>query len=149
MKMHRIRLTLPLICLIAGCQLNHSLRQGVQGQVIWYEGDRMPGINKKKVEGKPVQRVILIYEPTHLSDVMPSYGTSFTKIRTRRIASIKSDNKGFFSINLKKGIYSVFVLEGKKYYSNVLDGSGNLYPVEVKKGSVTRIDIKIDYNATY
>jgi hypothetical protein len=141
--------TLVLIPFMAGCRMNQQVTQGIQGQVLWYEGNRMPGIQMKADEGKPVQRDIFIYELTNQSDVSVSSGSFYKEIRTHLAAKVKSDTDGFFSVKLSKGIYSVFVKEGETCFTNILDGQGNLNPVEVKKSSVTQIILRIDYKAVY
>ena len=57
--------------------------------------------------------------------------------------------KGSFKAKLKPGIYSLFVKKGDLYYSSQFDEKNNIHPVEVRKGKMTEVDFKANYDAVY
>lgn len=142
------RLIFIISLVLISCSVSR-ISQGIKGTVTWYEGDRMPGINRQAEPGKPVRRVIYIYSLTNRHAAVEHDGVFYDSIRTRLVKKIKSDKSGMFSVNLVPGQYSVFTKEEQGLYANRLDGSGNINPVSVRADSVTTIDIRVDYKATY
>ncbi|MEN7549016.1 carboxypeptidase-like regulatory domain-containing protein [Rapidithrix thailandica] len=128
--------------------------QGIEGQVIWKEGNFMPGpaprpgepSKKQKTQG--VEREILIYALTQLKQTQRK-GAFFTQVSTELIKTVKSDTEGRFRVGLPAGQYSVFVKEEQGLYANFFDGKGHIHPIEVKEGEYTTIQITIDYKAAY
>jgi hypothetical protein len=129
--------------------VGRHINQGITGVVLWFEGDLMPGMDKKPVQGKPVQRTIDIYQLTNRTNTATDDGIFYHDIKTRLIIRVKTDAAGKFYVSLAKGSYSLFVEEKDGLFSNVLDNQGNIYPVEVNPGSVTPVRIRIDYRAFY
>ena len=131
-----------------------QLAQGIAGQVVWLEGNLMPRIveegdtTKTLHQGKPVERYICIYELTHRDQTVQENGF-YKEIETRLVKKILSDQEGNFAVPLDTGRYSLFVEEPQGLFANYYDGEGNIHPVEVKKGEVAQVILKIDYKAAY
>ncbi|MBX2843555.1 MAG: carboxypeptidase regulatory-like domain-containing protein [Flammeovirgaceae bacterium] len=122
--------------------------QGISGKVLWFEGNLMPGPDKKIPGGKPIEKEILIYELTNRNQT-DFDGQFFSNIKTQLISQIKSDEKGQFKISLPIGNFSLFVKEKEGLFANSFDGNGNINPIGVKEGEFTLLTIKIDYKAAY
>ncbi|MEM9675663.1 MAG: N-acetylmuramoyl-L-alanine amidase [Bacteroidota bacterium] len=127
-----------------------SIRQGISGQVRWYEGNLMPTVGDAPAQqqGKAVQRRIHIYELTH-RDQAKEESVFFSNISTKQVATVATDSLGQFQLSLPVGKYSVLVEEENGLFANRFDGEGNIAPVEVEADEVIRLELKIDYRATY
>ncbi|UII32377.1 carboxypeptidase regulatory-like domain-containing protein [Fulvivirga ulvae] len=121
--------------------------QGIKGQVLWFEGNFMPGPGQSN-KGKPVHRTVLIYEVTSMNNVVQE-NQLYEKVPSKLIKTIETDENGNFSIHLPPGRYSVFTKEENGLFANVFDGEGNINPVTVKPGEMTEITIDINYKAVY
>jgi hypothetical protein len=143
------KIFLGSILLLFSCFAAGSVTQGLTGRITWYEGDRMPGMNRPASPGLPVSRTIFVYELTNKNEALSGDGIFYINIMTRLVKKVKSDEAGKFSLTLRPGKYSVFVKEEKGLFASVLDGAGNINPVVVYKDSTTGMNIRIDYKATY
>ncbi|WP_018344221.1 hypothetical protein [Cytophaga aurantiaca] len=124
-------------------------KQGVKGKVIYKEGTfdaRGNLLSNGTVIG--VARKIYFYELTGLKEVELDGGTFVSNIHTDVIDSVKSDKNGNFAGTLQPGIYSIFINENDRLYSNIND-DGLFMPIKVYKDSVTEMNVYIDYNANY
>jgi hypothetical protein len=130
-----------------------TISRGVWGQVWLWKGDFMPGPNAPSGKITPVQRIVEVYPLTNLTDVVVAPqnqgGPFFQSVKTQRIASVQSDEKGFFQVELPPGKYSLLVRENGLLYSVWYDGVGNLCPIEVLEGKVTKAQLDLMYNATF
>jgi len=125
-----------------------TINQGVWGFVKFWEGDFMFGNTSGSIT--PVERKIYVFEKTHISKAESSSdGGFYKKINTALVDSTISNVKGFFQLSLPEGEYSLFVKENLLYYSNSGDGQGYIFPIRVKKDSLTTVEFKITYKATY
>lgn len=127
-----------------------SIRQGVSGEVRWYEGNLMPTVGDAptRQQGEAVVRKIHVYELTHRDQATEEAGF-FSKLSTEQIATVATDSLGQFQLFLPVGVYSIFVEEKAGLFANRFDGEGNIAPVEIKTDQVTQMDIKVDYRAAY
>lgn len=131
-----------------------KIGQGIAGKVIWLEGNLMPQIveegdtTKSVNRGKPVERYVCIYELTHRDQTVQEDGF-FKEVNTRLVKKISSDQEGNFATPLDTGTYSLFIEEPQGLFANRFDGEGHIFPVQVKKGEITKITFKIDYKAAY
>lgn len=144
---------LLFLTLLSACAITKSgnafIQQGVSGQVVWTEGNQMPGIGSQSGRSsKPVARTIKIYELTRNSDVTGA-SPLFSQVKSKLIATVKTNDKGMFSCELAPGMYSIFTVEQEKLFASLGDGAGNIAPVEVKANEVTKYDININYSAAY
>jgi hypothetical protein len=127
--------------------------QGIRGQVIWIEGNMMPGLGDEPQEEsaskKGIKREIHIHELTNIKDARQTEGVFFDNIQTKKIKVVTSDEEGFFNATLPAGSYSVFVKENNSYFANLFDGLNNIHPVKVEQGKFTQIRIEVNYRAAY
>lgn len=137
-----------------GCPGNHrpprneasvTISQGVWGDVWFWQGDFMPVCPQGTVLA--VSREVVVFEQVATGDIFPpgDSGTFFDEIPTDEIARVESNTRGFFQIELPPGDYSVFVVEGDRYYANSFDGDGNILPFTVAADSVSDVLINITY----
>ena len=126
-----------------------DIQQGICGSIIWKSGNLMPSPDREPIKAKPVQRELLVYELTNISEATLQDGF-YTAIVKSKIKSVKSDVAGKFCLDLPEGEYSLFVKEGDKgLYANSFDGKGNIFPVKVSKDKVSIVVFTIDYQAAY
>ncbi|WP_343854907.1 carboxypeptidase regulatory-like domain-containing protein [Fulvivirga kasyanovii] len=121
--------------------------QGIKGQVLWFEGNFMPGPGQSN-KGKPVQREVLIYEVTSMKNVIQE-DQLYKEVPSELIKTVETDENGNFTVQLAPGRYSVFTKEEDGLFANVFDGEGNVNPVTVKQGEMTELNIDINYKAVY
>lgn len=81
--------------------------------------------------------------------MQPRNGFYTTAISVQPVASVQSDDKGFFQIELPPGKYSLLMREGDLLYANMVDLDGNINPVEVTVGTVTKEQFNITYAAAF
>ena len=135
-----------LLMNVISCKSQHSNKhQGLTGTVVWVEGNQMPPAS---TVGKPVQRTILIYEPTSLDDT-EGQAPLFTKVNSNLIAKVVSNGSGKFKIGLPAGKYSVFVEEKDKYYANSFDSQNYIQLIDIQDNKWSEINISINYSASF
>lgn len=122
--------------------------QGIRGKVTWFEGDLMPGPGRDIPTGKPIERTILIYPLTNLSQVKGS-APLFESVAHEPLQRIRSNAEGTFTANLAPGFYSILIKEDEGLFANFFDGNDNIHPVEVKQGTFTQVEIEVNYKAAY
>lgn len=138
----------------AGRSSNSDQTAGIEGQVIWVEGNQMPQSTDKKSQspssgkGKPAKRTIRIHQLTHINQA--SLGDYlFGNIETPLVAEVETDEQGYFKVALPPGRYSIFTVEENGYFANVFDLDSYIYPLTVEKSKWNKIQIRIDYKAVY
>ena len=110
----------------------------------------MPDPDQTEQLGEPVSRVIFIYSLTNRSETEGDGINLYTKINTKRVKTVNSNNKGRFCVNLPLGKYSFFIEEpGFGTYANIFDDKMNICPIEVKKRKNADIVLKITHTATF
>jgi len=106
----------------------------------------------------PVRRTIHFYEPTTADQTTSATdppGRFYSEVRSRQVATVESDEKGFFQLNLPPGRYSYFVREEQGYlyaytsYEEDANTPPTINPIDVRLGKVTKLQIRIDYEAAY
>ncbi len=141
-----------ILCVIAivGCKNSQTqtLNQGLQGQVLWLEGNFMPGPGQDK-KGKPVKREIYIYEVINAKNLQEKGNQLYEMPDQKPIAITQSDSEGMFEVTLPVGKYSVFTKEEGGLFANLFDGEMNLNPVLIEPQNFKEIVIKINYKAVY
>lgn len=148
MKLHTA-LTL-FILIFTQCKSNTlpQVSQGLKGQVLWFEGNLMPGPGVPLNNGKPIIREVFIYELTNMQQLTME-GNMCTNVKTKLVATTKSDSKGEFEIALAPGEYSVFIKEESGLFANTFDGNRNIGKVQILSGEYTTVKLKVDYKAAY
>ena len=114
------------------------------------QGNFMPSPDRvQQSESKAAVRTIYIYELSKMNEV-EGEAPLFSAVRKKLVVKVKTNSEGYFQVKLKPGKYSFFTLEEEdKFFANLFDGDGNINPVEVKEGEVTRCDININYRAAF
>ena len=127
-----------------------AVKQGISGYVRERIGNQMPSPDAPESEGKAVVTKVYIYEPTDLSQV-ERIGTSsfYNTIKTKLLKTADSDEKGFFSVGLPEGNYSLFTRVDGKFYANSFDSRNNIAPVTVEKDKCSQVNITISAKASY
>ncbi len=131
-----------------------TVGQGLVGVVQFWEGNFMPMVGPGCSDARilPVSRAVHVYELTHRSQATPDAdrGSAFSiEFATRRVATVQSDQRGFFQVALEPGRYTLAVVEEGRLYANRWDSEGNVFPVEVKAGSVSLVPINITHRAAF
>jgi hypothetical protein len=127
-----------------------TIKQGVFGRVLWLQGNVMPSPDApNRGTGKPAERSLQIYEITKL-DQVEGQAPLFTKVKTKLVATTKTDKEGYFQCRLKPGKYSIFTVEEEgKLFANLFEGNGEITPFEVKANEVVTYHITINHKAFY
>lgn len=128
-----------------------TISQGVWGEVVFSEGNLMPGAECPSGSIEPVRRTVLIYNETPRSKTQPGPAAGFfASVSTELVDSVVSDSRGFFEKTLPAGTYSVFVRENSLLYANSYAMPGEIInPVKIQQGQVARHRIDINYRAAY
>lgn len=126
------------------------IAQGFTGQVTEVVGNQMPMKGGPPVVPKGIATTVLIYEPTHISQVS-RLGTSatYTAISTKLVASVDTDSTGNFTIALPVGAYSVFVKQGDRFYANLFDTDNNIALFSVEEGKLTKVNLMVSSGASF
>jgi len=148
-----------LICTLLGAVFLSSFvrsekmgcgQSGIKGHLYLERGNRMPSPDDPIIPPKGIKTTLYIYELTNLGQVSRDGVSAFYRsISTSFIKQVESAEDGSFQTPLQPGKYSLFVKKGDLFYSNVFDGDNNIHPVEVKKGAVTEVNFKVNYDAVY
>ncbi|MBL0884257.1 MAG: carboxypeptidase regulatory-like domain-containing protein [Chitinophagaceae bacterium] len=127
-----------------------QITQGISGIITELRGNQMPMKGAPENKPHPVSVTLLVYEPTHLSQVQRVETSAlYTAINTRKVASVLSDSTGTFRVALPPGTYSLFVQQGKFFFANSFDSQNNIQLVTVEANKVTSFNITINSSATY
>jgi hypothetical protein len=126
-----------------------TIAQGIWGNVWFWEGDFMPTWPPHAGSVTAVERDVWVFEATRFDSAIGSPGGFYQQVLTRLVGRTRSNARGFFQIALPAGKYSIFVSEGNQLYANGSDGAGHLCPGTVEPGGVTRVQVDINYKATY
>lgn len=130
------------------CDRQSSSTANLKGQLLWIEGNRMPGPGVSLPEGKGVQREVHVFEATEKSQVSGE-GSLFRDVMSKRVTVIYSNEDGYFEASLEPGKYSLFVKEPNgKYFAATMDDL-HYCPVSIAKDQVAELEIRIDYEAFY
>jgi len=127
-----------------------TIKQGVFGRVLWKEGNAMPSLGGPKIsDGKPVPRVVQIYEVAKASDA-DGQSPLFRSIKTKLIATVRTNAEGYFQYELALGSYSIFTVEEDgQLFSSLGNMNGEIGSFEVKANEVTHYNIVVNYKAFY
>jgi len=147
-------LMLTVSFLLLACQQpsmkSQQITQGVKGEIRWFEGNMMPAIGESQNTGKPVKRKIYFCKPVKIDKLNLNEETGlYSGIDEFILTSTESDMQGNYEVELAPGKYSVFTKEESGFYANQVNGEGYINMVEVEKGEITTLDIKITYKASF
>ena len=125
-------------------------KQGIEGYLYKVSGNQMPSPDKKPAPPLGIKGTLYVYELTNVSQAVKKPGSSFySSVSTKLIKKVQTNNKGYFNIQLAAGRYSVFIKKDSVLYANRFDTQNNITPVEVKAGKMTKVEMRMDYNAVY
>ncbi|MEM6523317.1 MAG: carboxypeptidase regulatory-like domain-containing protein [Bacteroidota bacterium] len=145
-----VRIYIIILLLTCSCITSKISRtnEGIQGKVLWVEGNRMPAPNKTVDEGKPVIREIHIYKVLKLND-LDRTGSLFLAPQQKPVLVTKTNEFGEFKVNLESGIYSILTKEKDGFFANSFDSENHVHPVKITAGNFTNVKIIINYKAVY
>ena len=153
MKTHSFYLVVTLAILLTSFsspELHLCGRTGIKGHVYLVSGNQMPSPDRAPSAPGGLKTTLYIYELTNIKDVDRDGVSAFYKsIPGEPVKEIETDEKGYFKAKLKPGIYSLFVKKGDLFYSSKFEEKNNIHPVEVRKGKMTEVDFKANYDAVY
>lgn len=139
-----VKILLALV-LVTQCS---TLKQGIEGNLIWVEGNQMPGPDRKPSALQGVTREIYIYPLLSLDDVTLE-GVFVSEVNKPLFKKIMSDQNGKFTVDLPAGEYSILIKENDGLFVNLFDEKNHLNPITVSSNQVTWVDITINYKAVY
>lgn len=125
-----------------------NFEQGIMGTVVWVEGNRMPGPDRPRDDGKPISRKILIYPLLSLSQLERT-GSLFLKPSMKPVAEVQANVNGKFEVHLAPGSYSLFTEEEGGIFANSFDSDSHVSPVKVESKKFTSVQLIINYKASY
>ena len=134
----------------AGASQSSTITQGIVGEVIETSGNQMPMVGAPATAPKAFKTTVYIYDSTHISKVK-QIGTSplFLTVNTRLLQKLDTNEAGQFSVALEAGTYSVFVLKGGAFFANQFDEKNNIGLCRVEVGKQTRLQIRVNVDASY
>jgi hypothetical protein len=119
-----------------------------RGQLTAYSHQN--GANTSKGKGAPLATSLYVYEPTLVTQLDTLVNDRFAhKIASKRVATLRSDSKGFFQLRLKPGKYSLFIQFDRAYYIPYFSGSQWVALFEVSSNGVTEMDLKVYSKDSY
>jgi hypothetical protein len=127
-----------------------NVKQGIEGYVYRVSGNQMPSPDAPPSSPRGVKTKVYVYELTNIEQVVKEgQGAFYRSIKTKFVKEFESNNKGFFKIALQPGKYSLFTKKGDLFYANRFDSKNNISSIEVLPKAVSKVELKVDYDATY
>lgn len=144
------------VSLTAGCGIKQysarkgeKIQQGISGQVFELAGDQMPSPDRpRNTEGIPKQAIVVVYELANHNEQTQESGV-YTKITTKKIAAIKTNEQGEFKMALPEGTYTLFIKVEEGLFANLYDDKMNIHPVIISKNQITTTKVRVDYKAAF
>ena len=125
-------------------------KQGIEGYLYKISGNQMPSPDIKPTPPKGVKGTLYVYQLTNVNQAVKKDASLFySSVSTKLIKKVQTNSKGYFSVQLAPGKYSVFIKKDTVFYANRFDSQNNIAPVEVKAGKMTKVEVRMDYNAVY
>ncbi|MEQ8239707.1 MAG: hypothetical protein RIA69_10870 [Cyclobacteriaceae bacterium] len=124
-----------------------TIKSGLTGTIKEKKGNCMPmldpdGNATSSCKEVAIQDTLVIHELTSW-DQLIGEDSYYDSIKSKRIATVISDQEGFYEVKLSEGQYSIFIVENKKYYANRGTSDG-VNPVKIQADSVTVFDPVLD-----
>jgi hypothetical protein len=127
-----------------------NVKQGIEGYVYRVSGNQMPSPDAPPSRPRGVKTKVYVYELTNIQQVVKEgQGAFYRSINTKFIKVFETNSKGFFRVALQPGKYSLFTKKDNLFYANIFDGKNNIAPIEVLPKALSKVEIKVDYDATY
>ncbi|GJM61737.1 hypothetical protein [Persicobacter diffluens] len=135
---------------VIGCKSPAQESMGtIEGNIYWKEGNHMPMIGAEPKAPQGVERTLYFFEPVKSSEIERNALGLFNLTEAKAVATIKSDKNGHFKGSLPAGQFSVLVKEEEGFFGNIMNGEGVINPVSIEAGGSQKMDIQVDYKATY
>jgi hypothetical protein len=128
-----------------------TITNGIWGTMAFMEGNCMPVRDPQTTTCKtcPVKRTIRIYAYTTKSQAVPqNFGSFYDSFNTQLIKEFKSDNNGFFQMDIPAGQYTIVVVENGKLYAFGGDGQGGISPITITGGK-QKVNLTLTYKASF
>jgi hypothetical protein len=124
--------------------------RGLKGYVYEVKGNQMPSPDEPRSKPKGLKTTLYIYKLTNINQVTRQAQSPFyIGITTELVKEVETNDKGYFKVKLKPGMYSLFVKKDNLFFSSIFDEKMNIHPVEVKPGTMTDVVFNVNYNAAY
>jgi len=125
-----------------------SIEQGIWGRVeVWGSGSQVDSDNQQSSgQVSYARQRLFVFAKTHIAQLTPDNQKGpvyFKRITSDMVATMRSDDRGYFEVALPEGEYSVFVEVDGRLYANHFDDYGYAEPAEVSHGQVVRCGIRI------
>ncbi len=129
---------------------SESINQGITGKITFLEGNVAPEPGSPEIQGKPVQREVWFFPPLERTKT-PSEESVFFKVDTNlAVAHQLSGKDGCYKIRLEPGLYSVLISEPDKgFFASIFNRRDYIQSVMVEQGKLAKLDIEINYKASY
>jgi len=128
--------TIVLLSLSACTSQKLQVQYGtLEGNIGLYEGNCMPSPGAPPCEPIPFSTIVYITSPNETFEL------------NNLVDSVQSNNKGFYSIKLEPGTYSLFIKDEGKIICDFTECPDNCYChlVKISSDSLTTSDLKIDH----
>lgn len=146
---HTSLIALILVCLVALRPVPIK-KEGIEGYLYKVSGNQMPSPDIRPAVPKGAKGYLYIYELTNINQAVKKTGSSFySSVSTRLIRKVRTNSNGYFKVILAPGKYSIFIKKDTVLYANRFDSQNNIAPVEVKRRKMTKVEVRMDYNAVY
>jgi hypothetical protein len=142
-------LIILFIVLIGCASIPGQISQGIEGQILWVTGNRMPGPDRQLPPPEPVQRWVYVTPVIKMNQLPDMEEGLYPSLPVEPVDSVQTNKKGNFRLNLPTGTYSLFTREEGGYFANTFNQEGQVNPVTIKDGQVSEITIEINYSAVY
>jgi hypothetical protein len=124
--------------------------QGISGYVYRVSGNQMPSPHRKPGSPRGAKTTVYFFSLTNINQVKRLTNSAFyLSVQTKLIKITDSDTSGFFHVELPVGFYSIFTKKDTLFYANRFDNNNNIAPAEVKSRQITKVEIRVDYDAAY
>jgi hypothetical protein len=124
--------------------------QGIEGFVYRVSGNQMPSPDIKRLPRKGIRTTLFIYGLTNRNQtVKRDQGPFYESLQTSLVKRVETNDSGYFKVQLPVGRYSLFAKKDSLFFANWFDGNNNIAPVDVVARKMTKIEFKIDYDASY
>jgi hypothetical protein len=148
-------LLFSFICLYRGInpkpgKLPFNQNQGIVGYVYRVSGNQMPSPDRKTGAPKGARTTLYFFTLTNINQVKRLANSAFyLSVQTKLVKKADSDTGGYFHVELPVGRYSIFTKKDTLFYANRFDSYNNISPAEVQARKITKVEIRVDYDAAY
>jgi hypothetical protein len=121
--------------------------QGIQGQVVRLEGNRMPEVGTQR-SPQSVSTLVWVFTG-QIQSQGKRWPISEALNHPNWRATVVSDPSGKFKIGLPQGEYTLFAQDGDNLYLNLFTGDGTYKTAQVHEGQLTELTLMNTEQATF